>query len=281
MQDKIQKQILDAFFVVLRPIAKILLRYGIGFREFAEVAKSAFVDVASTEYGIRGRPTNMSRVAVMTGLTRKEVRRLRDQLALGEVLVSRKYTPLGRILHRWHSETDFLDEHGRPAALPFAGDRASFSELVRRYAGDIPPGAIRTELKRVAAIVEDESGKLRVIRRDVHAETGHENVSLSLLHGAYALLENIAHNNDPGRNEPTWAQMTAFTGDIRKVDLVRVRRICADRAREAAESYDDLFSGFEQREDSVTGQFECLPVAMGVFYFEERDKKLGHIWKNT
>jgi hypothetical protein len=48
MQDKIQKQILDAFFVFLRPIAKILLRYGIGVREIAEVAKSASVDVAST-----------------------------------------------------------------------------------------------------------------------------------------------------------------------------------------------------------------------------------------
>jgi len=65
MQDKIKKQILDAFFVVLRPIARILLRYGIGFREFAEIAKSAFVDVATTEHGIRGRPTNISRVAVV------------------------------------------------------------------------------------------------------------------------------------------------------------------------------------------------------------------------
>lgn len=66
MQDKTQKQILKAFFLVLRPIAKILLRYGIGYREFAEVVKSALVDVATDEYGIRGRPTNISRVAVMT-----------------------------------------------------------------------------------------------------------------------------------------------------------------------------------------------------------------------
>ncbi len=281
MQDKIQKQILDAFFVVLRPIAKILLRYGIGYREFAEVVKAAFVDVASSEYGIRGRPTNMSRIAVMTGLTRKEVRRLRDQLASGEVLVSRKYTPLGRILHRWHSETEFLDEYGRPAPLPFTGSGATFSELVRRYAGDIPPGAIRTELKRVSAIAEDEDGTLRLLRRDIHAEHGHENVCLSLLHGAYAILENIAHNNNPHSTEPTWVQMTAFTGDIRKVDLVRVRRICADRAREAVISYDDLFSGFEHGHESQKDHGECTPVAMGIFYYEERDKKLQQIWKNA
>lgn len=280
MQDNIQKQILDAFFVVLRPIAKILLRYGIGFREFAEVAKSAFVDVASTEYGIRGRPTNMSRVAVMTGLTRKEVRRLREQLELGEVLVPRKYTPLSRILHRWHTETDFLDDHGRPSILPFSGNGVTFAELVRRYAGDIPPGAIRTELKRLGAILEDDEGNLQLVRRDIHAQVGHENVSLSLLHGAYAILENIAHNNDPQRQESTWAQMTAFTGDIKKSDIVRVRRICADRAKDAIEAYDDMFSGFERNQVSGDMDADQIPVAIGVFYFEERDPHLLRIWKH-
>ncbi|MDH3905625.1 MAG: DUF6502 family protein, partial [Gammaproteobacteria bacterium] len=73
MRDDIQRQILGAFLVVLKPIARILLRFGIGFREFSEIAKTAFVDVASSDFGLRGRPTNISRVAVMTGLTRKEV----------------------------------------------------------------------------------------------------------------------------------------------------------------------------------------------------------------
>ena len=94
MQDDIQRQILDAFFVILRPIAKILLRCGIGFREFAEVSKAAFVDVASSEYGLRGRPTNISRVAVMSGLTRKEVRRIRNKIESGEHAVAVKSTPL-------------------------------------------------------------------------------------------------------------------------------------------------------------------------------------------
>jgi hypothetical protein len=66
MQDRIQQQVLGAFLIVLRPIARIFLRFGIGFREFAEISKAAFVDVASTDFGIRGRPTNISRVAVMT-----------------------------------------------------------------------------------------------------------------------------------------------------------------------------------------------------------------------
>ncbi|MFQ5549243.1 MAG: DUF6502 family protein, partial [Woeseia sp.] len=70
MQDKIQRQILDALLVAIRPLARALLRVGIGYREFAEISKAAFVDIATKDYGLRGRPTNISRVAVMTGLTR-------------------------------------------------------------------------------------------------------------------------------------------------------------------------------------------------------------------
>ena len=73
MQNTMQRQILNALLVALRPLARALLRAGIGYREFAEISKSAFVDIATKDYGLRGRPTNISRVAVMTGLEAAEV----------------------------------------------------------------------------------------------------------------------------------------------------------------------------------------------------------------
>ncbi len=279
MQDKIRKQILDAFFVVLRPIAKILLRYGIGFREFAEVAKSAFVDVATSEYGIRGRPTNISRVAVMTGLTRKEVRRLRDALASGDERFALKTTPLGTILHRWYSEDEFLDAEGRPAVLPFAGQTGSFSSLVKRFGGDIPPGAMKTELKRIEAIKEDENGNLAAIRRDVHPAVQHENLCTSLVQSAYPCLANIAHNSNPGRDDSTWVQMTAYSADIRRNDVQRLRRIINDRARESIEAYDDLFIAYEKLNEGEPSEVPTRPIAIGVFYFEEMDDKSLTLWK--
>ena len=104
MQNDVQQQTLKAFFIVLRPIARILLRFGIGFREFSEVAKAAFVDVATSDYGLRGRPTNVSRVAVMTGLTRKEVRRVREKIKEGAAANVVKTTPMSEIMHRWYTE---------------------------------------------------------------------------------------------------------------------------------------------------------------------------------
>ncbi len=280
MQDQIQKQILDAFFIVLRPIAKILLRFGIGYREFAEVAKSAFVDVATSEYGIRGRPTNISRVAVMTGLTRKEVRRLRDSLESDNVAIKSKTTPLATILHRWYSESDFLDENGRPKALPFSDSSGapSFTALVKKFGGDIPPGAMRTELKRVKSIKEDSDGNLVPLRRDVHPATDHDNLCMALLHSAYPLISNIAHNTDPNRDEGTWAMTTAYTAAIRKDDVARLRRICNDRAKESIESFDDLFGAYEKLNERESAN--SVPVAVGIFYYEERDDRRRTVWES-
>ena len=278
MQDTIQKKILDAFFVVLRPIAKILLRYGIGFREFAEVAKTAFVDVASSEYGIRGRPTNISRVAVMTGLTRKEVRRLRDKIENGHHSLVVKTTPLATVLHRWTSEEEFLDDTGRPSILPFAGSDGSFTNLVKRFGGDIPPGAMRTELKRVGAIEEDDEGNLKAIRRDVTPKVEHEYLVMSLMHSAYALLSTIDHNAEQDKKDVNWAQLTAYTQDIDKANLPKLKRISLDRLTEVASSFDDLFMAYEQLSEDDTSQENLGAVAVGFYYFEERDEKMRAIW---
>ncbi|MEO0616760.1 MAG: DUF6502 family protein, partial [Pseudomonadota bacterium] len=101
MSDRAQEKLLELLYRVLRPLVHLLIESGIGHREFAEVAKRAYVDVASKNYGIRGRDTNISRVAVMTGLTRKEVKRLRDESTGKESLAQVKQLPAGRVLQFW------------------------------------------------------------------------------------------------------------------------------------------------------------------------------------
>ena len=278
MQNDIQRQILGAFLIALRPIAKILLRFGIGFREFSEISKTAFVDVASREYGLRGRPTNISRVAVMTGLTRKEVRRIREKIEDGDQSVVVKATPLSEILHRWHAEAEFLDESGRPAILPFAGEAKSFSDLVRRFGGDIPPGAMRTELKRVGAITEAEDGGLKVVKRTVHPKGAHEKLITALVHALYPLASTISHNVDPDRTGEPWTQIDTFSQSIRKSDMTRLRRISFDRLAEVAESFDDLFMAYETLHDGDENNGDGGTVAVGVFYFEETDKSADVEW---
>lgn len=277
MQEKIKKQVIDTFLIVMRPIVRIFLRYGIGYREVLEMLKMTYVDIASSDFGIRGRPTNISRIAVMTGLTRKEVRRLRNKSSEGGDKISVKNTPIADVLHHWHSHDEFTDAAGKPKTIPFAGDDGSFSSLVRKFGGDVPAGAMRTELKRVGAVKENEDGSLSLLNRVANVDGSHERLIVALMHSVYPLLSTTAYNSEPGREGDTWAAKTAYTTLVRPGDSVRLRRIAADRITDFAESIDDVFMGYESIQSNDEAR-SGKPIAVGVFYFEEQDESANYEW---
>lgn len=259
--------VLSALLSALRPIARLLMKAGIGYREFAEISKCAFVDVSTSDYGLRGRPTNISRVAVMTGLTRKEVKRLREKIAAGTELNTSKVVPLTEIIHQWHTDPIYLDKIGKPSALPFDGQEVSFAALVKKYGGDIPPGAMRTELKRVHAIEENSDGSLLAIRRHIRPEEKEQFIQFSVGLALYGLAAAINHNLDHDVGD-RWIQRVAWTSRIRNSDLARFKRISRDRAEEFVTSVDDLFSAYETiYPDEPPQETESL-VGVGVYYFE-------------
>lgn len=279
MNEKQQQRVLGAFQIALRPIVKILLRYGIGYSGFIETVKTTFVDVASSDFGIRGRPTNISRVAVMTGLTRKEVKRLRDKMEAGGDLVIVKSTPMTEILHRWHAEDDFADKNGRPATLSFSDGNHSFSELVKRFGGDVPPGAMRTELKRVGSVTEHPDGSLSVASRVLYQSDITDNLVTALMHSAYPLLSTIATNTNPGLNHEGFAQFSTYSLCIDESQKKRLRRVSYDRLSEAAVSFEDLFIAYESLiPKSDRNEAEESAIVVGLYYFEERDKHAKYKW---
>lgn len=271
MQENNNSAVLSALLRALRPIARFLMKAGIGYREFAEISKCAFVDVGTSDYGLRGRPTNISRVAVMTGLTRKEVKRLREKILAGNQTVLNRVIPPAEIIQQWHSDPKFLDDMGRPLKLEFDGRSPTFSDLVKKYGGDIPPGAMRTELKRVGAVQEDDRGYLTVVKRYSRPAGEYVQLQRALGQALYGIANTINHNVGASEDK-SWTERIAYSQYIRAPDRNRVRRISNDRAGEFVESINDLFSAYETiyAEDTAELQNESdtLVVGVGVYYFE-------------
>ena len=150
----------------LRPVARWLMRSGITWKEFAELSRETFVHTAFDEFGIRGRPTNVSRVALLTGLSRRDVRRVREEVVDGAGSVAEdSLNHASRVLSGWHLDRDFIEPDGRPRILPARGEGASFEVLLRRYAGDIPGTALVKELVKSGSIERLDDGTYRVVRR--------------------------------------------------------------------------------------------------------------------
>ncbi len=252
------------------PIARMLLRYGVGFREFAEVCKAAFVQVASDDYGIRGRKTNMSRVAIMTGLTRKEVRWIRDQIADGNSLKTIKSAAPGSILLFWHNDIDFLDSEGRPKDLRFSGASDSFEELVRKYAGDVPAGAMRTELLRAGAIEISNTGLIRIKSRYYIPSDADEKLLEEMGFSLKNLALTLAHNLNRSRVDATRFERYTGSNKLRPETIGRFKRLVHDRADSLLVTLDDWLAAQEisDTRDSVS---ENRWVGIGIYYFEDDD----------
>ncbi len=169
MSDSIKAALLSAYQVLLGPLVRILLRQGISYAEFSEVAKSVYVEVALKDFKVAGRKATRTRVAVMTGLTRKEVKRVIDEALKDQYEPNAKFSRLGRVLVGWHTDTDFTGPYGLPLELEYEATKAgepTFSELVKRHSGDMSPRSILDELIRVGAVRETDVGWYRVLRRD-------------------------------------------------------------------------------------------------------------------
>lgn len=154
-----------ALRLLFRPVARIMLRAGVNWRELADVCKATYVEVATEDFGIRGRPTNISRVAILTGLTRREVRRLRTLLQEEEPEVFSRMNYATRVLAGWHQDKDFLDADGNPVPLSPTGEGHSFAALCGKYSGDVAATTMLKELKHVGAVEEGTDGRLIVKMR--------------------------------------------------------------------------------------------------------------------
>jgi hypothetical protein len=158
--DPAKASTLSASRRLLRPVVRLLLRSGITWKEFAEVAKTVFVRVATDEFGIRGRPTNLSRVAILTGITRREVARQRQQIEADAPPQPTFLNAAQRLLSGWHQDPDYVDAGGSPLAIPVDGAAPSFADLCNRHGGDLPASALLKELRSVGAVSQDEAGRL-------------------------------------------------------------------------------------------------------------------------
>jgi uncharacterized protein DUF6502 len=276
VRSKIQDALLSALEAILRPIAKLMLLSGIGYLEFASVAKAVFVRVATDDYRRRGRPANFSQVSAMTGISRKEVSKLRKLGPLERWTPNMEASPVNTLLHEWHFDKDFSDGLGTAHSLPYEGP-VSFSTLVSRYAGDIPPGAIRSILQNAGILSQDSLGLLSVSQKGVFARQFDEDFVRGLGFSFSSLGSTLVHN-------ATVHKRTDIPSE-RKHALARLERIFSSEHmtdREIAKLkawVEDAAPQFLEEAQKLVGKSEIrradrdhLPrrvVGVGIYYFEE------------
>lgn len=207
----VRRPLRAALHRILEALVRICLRHGISHPEFAELARRAFVEVAHREYTIPGRKQSASRVAVLTGLHRKDVGRLLAAGLPADPASSERVAYAARVVAGWRRDAGFHDGRGRPAALPFDGAMPSFSDLVKRFGGrDVPPRAVLDELNRVGATTRLQDGRIRLVA-DAYVPARASAESIEILGSDVSdLLHTIGHNLTAEKGEGLFQRKVAY-----------------------------------------------------------------------
>ena len=223
MTDSLRIGLLSAFRKLLQPLVRILLRRGISFAELSEVLKSVFVEVADRDFDIPGRRMSQSRVAILTGLSRKEVAKQKAILDSGDALffVSNLNRVL-RVLSGWHADPEFTGPYGLPLELPFESSTvANFVGLVRKYSGDMSPRAMLDELLRVGAVEESAgTGAFKVLTRAYFPESLRPDAIERFGHVVGDYLGTVEFNMERKTVGPGRFERIVFADDGLRADLL-------------------------------------------------------------
>ncbi len=268
MNEKYLKPLSAAILRLLRPLVRILLRNGVSYNTFADYVKWVYVDVASQEFGITGRKQTTSRVSVITGLSRKEVTRIRKLPKPDDSASAERYNRAARVIAAWRRDKNFLDAKGQPAPLPMTGPGASFSELVKRFSGDVPVRATLDELIRVSAVERLADGRINLLTRIYVPESSDADKLHILGTDVTHLISTIDHNLKPDPIGPFFQRKVAYDNLPDEV-LPVFRKYSAKRAQTLLESLDRWLA---QRDRDVTPTVEGTgrnKAGIGIYYFEE------------
>ncbi len=271
MNSEIQVRLLEAVGRCLRPIVRMLLRSGISYRQVDEIVKMAFVEESFNDSGLSRRRTNVSRVAVRSGLSRKEVARIRDLIKSGRAEENDKggaafhSGQAARLLQVWHTDPRLIGDSGRPIELTFEGGDRSFASIVKAVGGDVPAGAVRAELLSAGAIEELDDGRLRVLKRYfIPGDLGEEMV-LGFQHVVLPLLSTLSHNSSVPKAE-AFFQRVSYSEYLEPKIVPTLRQVAHERASDFVQSVDEWISANEG--SAAEGDAKGRRVGVGAFYFE-------------
>src|SRR5512134_532466 len=240
MKMRVTKAMLAAVTSMLRPLVRLLLGYGIPYKTFSDIAKSVYVDVATEEFGIPGRKPSNSRVSIITGLSRKEVLRVKRLPASTDLGAAERYNRAARVISGWIRDQRFNDKVGHPLELSFEGGTVSFHQLIKTYSGDAPARAVLDELLRVGAVQRTPEGRIRLLERSYIPKTGEIDKIGILGVDTSDLIATIDHNICSP--EAPFFQRKVCYDNLPAESLDELKQVSYERAQTLLESLDRWIS---------------------------------------
>lgn len=250
MGQDVKDHLRRALSLMFKPLVRLLIAQGVTHAEFSETVKEVYVEVALRHFETEGK-VNKSRIAILTGLTRKEVKNVIDRTLEGGYQ-EKTYSRPERVLTGWYSDPNFQGPYGIPLELAYEAENAedpSFVELVRRYSGDMAPRQMLNQLIEAGSVLEVE-GRYRAIRRIFKHTTLSPSLIKRLGEVGYRVFSTAAKNIDKQMEGSGYFDRMVFADEGCTENVIEAfDRYIKPRGQEFLEEIDVWFSSRKSEND--------------------------------
>lgn len=258
---------------VLRPLVRLLLRHQFTYPMFIRLLKSVYVEVAASDFALPGKDQTDSRISLLTGVHRKDVKRLwRGKRAVDIVPAS---VPLGsQLVAVWTTARRYLDKHGHPRPLPrlAAGTTGpSFEGLVASVNTDIRPRVVLDEWLRLGVARLDEDDNVSLVVDAFVPEKGFEEKAFYFGQNLHDHIASCAHNLSG--SGPAMLERSVVSDELSEASVAALAELAREQGMQALHSISR--QAIELEREDAKRKAPRQRINFGIYFYAEPSKPEG------
>ncbi len=248
---------------ILRPLVRAMIAKGVTAPALYRILKQTYVDTSIETFGDQ---VTDSRISVVTGVHRRDVKEMRALRDTGAADIRRKVSIISTVVGRWLSGEETTDSQGQPRALPRSGPHdVTFEKLVQSISRDVRPRTVLDELiRQEIATVDDEDH----ISLNVEALVGPADLDQRVHFFAHNVGDhmNAAVENLLG-DHPQHLERAVFYNHLSEGSLDQIETEARRLSSEALLSVNKMAR--ELQDKDVAEGLGAIRFRFGVFFFQE------------
>ncbi|MFW0754197.1 DUF6502 family protein [Pseudomonas sp. H11T01] len=260
--------LLKALRHVMRPLVRLMLRKGVTYSVFADLLKEVFVDVADREFRLDDKAPSDSRINLLTGVHRKDVRRLRKTSDTTFTALPENVTFGAQLVNTWTNSMPFCKRSGQPLPLPrlaSVGGDCSFDALVAKISTDIRARVVLDEWLRLGIVRLDEQDRVHLEVQAFVPQKGFDEKAAYLGHNLHDHACAAVHNLSG--EGPAFFERSVHYDALVPASVDELREAVANEGMQALLGFNRLATELESRD--LPGLEPRQRITIGLYFYTE------------
>lgn len=256
---------------ILRPLVYLLLKSRIIFPQLAETLKKVYVEVAEEKFKLPEKELTESRLSLITGIHRKDIKRLRTNEHTDNT-TPQKIDIGARMVSLWISNPAYLDKDKKPKALPLKGKHKtspSFTKLVYEICKqDIRPRVVLDDWLNLG-IITLQNDIVTLNTQAFVAKTGADEKAFFLGHNISDHLSAAASNLV--NEAPPFFERCIYYDGLSNDSIKQLEALVEDKGMETILEINRLAMKLKKKDSSSQNPDNNKRINIGLYVYHEEE----------